>query len=133
LAEAAETTGGPGETRDHVAVEARAVEGGAAIIVRLAIDEGFHINANPASEDFLVPTRVTALDGEIGPIDYPEGRPFRAEFARSAIDVYEGVIELRVPVTGGMPTRLLLDLQACDDEVCLAPDEVEVAVDQGGE
>lgn len=128
LAEAAETTGGPGETRDHVAVEARAVEGAAAIIVRLAIDAGFHINANPASEDFLVPTQVTALDGEIGPLDYPEGRPFRAEFARSAIDVYEGTLELRVPVTGEMPTRLLLDLQACDDEVCLPPDEVEVDV-----
>ncbi|RRQ24513.1 DUF255 domain-containing protein [Guyparkeria sp. SCN-R1] len=129
LAEATETTGGPGETRDHVEVEARLIEGGAAIVVRLAIDEGFHINANPASEDFLVPTRVTALDGEIGPIDYPPGKPFRAEFARSAIDVFEGVLELRVPVTGEMPTRLRLDLQACDDEVCLAPDEVEVEVE----
>lgn len=133
LAEATETTGGPGETRDHVAVEARAVEGGAAIVVRLAIDEGFHINANPASEDFLVPTRVTAVDGEIGPVDYPAGKPFRAEFARSAIDVYEGTLELRVPVAGEVPTRLRLELQACNDEVCLAPDEVEVAVDQGGE
>ncbi|MFO7583034.1 protein-disulfide reductase DsbD domain-containing protein, partial [Guyparkeria sp.] len=133
LAEAAETTGGPGETRDHVEVEARAAEGGEVIVVRLAIDEGFHINANPASEDFLVPTRVTALDGEIGSIDYPSGKPFRAEFARSAIDVYEGALELRVPVTGEMPTRLRLDLQACDDRVCLAPDEVEVAVDRVGE
>uniref|UniRef100_UPI003563C840 protein-disulfide reductase DsbD domain-containing protein n=1 Tax=Guyparkeria sp. TaxID=2035736 RepID=UPI003563C840 len=133
LAEATETIGGPGETRDHVEVEARAAEGGEVIVVRLAIDEGFHINANPASEDFLVPTRVTALDGEIGSIDYPSGKPFRAEFARSAIDVYEGVLELRVPVTGEMPTRLRLDLQACDDRVCLAPDEVEVAVDRVGE
>ncbi|MFI9651386.1 DUF255 domain-containing protein [Guyparkeria halopsychrophila] len=133
LSEATETTGGPGETRDHVDVEARMIECGAAIGVRLAIDEGFHINANPASEDFLVPTRITALDGEIGPIDYPPGKPFRAEFARSAIDVFEGLLELRVPVIGEMPTRLRVDLQACDDRVCLAPDEVEVAVDRGDE
>ncbi len=133
LAAAGEDDGGPGETRDHVAVEARAIEDGAAIRVRIAIDEGFHVNANPASEDFLVPTRVSAIDGEIGRIDYPAGKPFRAEFARSAIDVYEGALELRVPVTGEMPTRLRLDLQACDDEVCLAPDEVEVDVDRGGE
>ncbi len=133
LVEAAEAAGGPGETRDHVEVEARLIEGGAAILVRLEIDDGFHINANPASEDFLVPTRITALDGEIGPIDYPPGKPFRAEFARSAIDVFEGVLELRVPVIGEMPTRLRVDLQACDDRVCLAPDEVEVAVGRGDE
>ncbi|MFW5833526.1 MAG: DUF255 domain-containing protein [Pseudomonadota bacterium] len=129
LAEADEGDGGPGETRDHVTVEAREVEDGAAIVVRVEIDEGFHVNANPASEDFLVPTRVTAVDGEIGAIDYPAGKAFRAEFARSAIDVYEGMLELRVPVAGATPTRLRLDLQACNDEVCLAPDEVEVGVE----
>ncbi|MFN2381972.1 MAG: DUF255 domain-containing protein [Guyparkeria sp.] len=133
LAEAAETSGGPGETRDHVTVEARAVDDGAAIVVRLRIDAGFHVNANPASEDFLIPTRITALDGEIGPVDYPPGKPFRAEFARSAIDVYDELLELRVPVTGEMPMRLRLDLQACNDEVCLAPDEVEVEVGRDSE
>ena len=133
LAAEAADAGGPGASRDHVAVEARLVEDGAAIEVRLVIEAGFHVNANPASEDFLVPTRITAVDGEIGRIDYPEGKPFSAGFARSSIDVYEGELTLRAPVTGKVPTRLAVDLQACDDQVCLAPDEVEVEVSRGGE
>jgi uncharacterized protein YyaL (SSP411 family) len=119
---------GPGDSRDHVAVSAQVVAGGAAVEVRLVIDPGFHINANPASEDYLVPTRVTALDGSLGAIDYPPGKPFRAAFATESIDVYEGELVLRAPVSGELPTRLQIEIQACDDEVCLAPDTVEVAV-----
>jgi len=119
---------GPGASRDHVEVTARLVAGGGAIEVRLAIDPGFHINANPASADYLVPTRATAVDGEIGPIEYPAGKPFRAAFATESIDVYEGELVLRAPLTGGVPERLRIEIQACNDEVCLAPDMVEVAV-----
>ncbi len=128
---AAETpaASGPGATRDHVAVEAELVDDGAAIAVRLVIAPGFHVNANPASEDYLVPTRITAVDGALGAIEYPEGQPFRAGFARSAIDVYDGELRIRAPVAQGrVPTRLKIDLQACNDEVCLPPDEVEVPV-----
>ncbi|KTG16909.1 MULTISPECIES: DUF255 domain-containing protein [unclassified Guyparkeria] len=125
---AAPEPAGPGASRDHVAVDAQRVEDGEAIEVRLAIDPGFHINANPASADYLVPTRVTAVDGEIGAIDYPAGKPFRAAFATEAIDVYEGELTLRAPVAGDVPTRLRIEIQACDDEVCLAPDTVEVPV-----
>lgn len=117
---------GPGASRDHVELSAQVVEG--VIEVRLAIDPGFHINANPASEDYLVPTRVSAVDGKIGAIDYPPGRPFRAGFASEAIDVYEGELILRAPVVGTMPSRLRLELQACNEEVCLPPDTVEVPV-----
>ncbi|MCL7745190.1 DUF255 domain-containing protein [Guyparkeria hydrothermalis] len=119
---------GPGASRDHVAVSARQVEQGQTIVVQLRIDAGFHINANPASADYLVPTRVTAVDGKIGPIDYPPGKPFRAEFATEAIDVYEGELTLRAPVAGAVPEGLRIEIQACNDEVCLAPDTIEVPV-----
>mgnify|MGYP006288268595 CR=1 FL=1 len=119
---------GPGASRDHVTVSARLAEGDEVIEVRLAIDPGFHINANPASADYLVPTRVTAVDGEIGAIDYPAGKPFRAAFATESIDVYEGELTLRAPVVGDVPTGLRIEIQACNDAVCLAPDAVEVPV-----
>lgn len=129
LAAKTPATSGPGASRDQVAVEAELVDDGAAIAVRLVIEPGFHVNANPASEDYLVPTRITAVDGALGAIEYPEGHPFRAGFARSAIDVYTGELSLRAPVAQGrIPTRLKIDLQACNDEVCLPPDEVEVPV-----
>ena len=125
---AAPTSVGPGASRDHVTVSAQRTADGEAIEVRLAIDPGFHINANPASADYLVPTRITAEDGEIGAIDYPPGQPFRAAFASESIDVYEGELILRAPLVGEVPARLQVEIQACNDEVCLAPDTVEVAV-----
>ena len=119
---------GPGASRDHVTVSAQLSADGEAIEVRLSIDPGFHINANPASADYLVPTRVTAVDGKLGAIDYPPGQPFRAAFATEAIDVYEGELTLRAPVVGDVPTGLRIEIQACNDEVCLAPDTVDVPV-----
>jgi hypothetical protein len=131
LADRTAETAGPGRSGNHVEVEARVIDAGAAIELRLVIEPGFHLNANPASADDLVPTRVRAPTGGIGRIEYPPGRPFRARFARTAIDVYEGELVLRLPVTGERPARLVVDLQACNDRVCLAPDEVEVAVGRG--
>ncbi|HER20435.1 MAG TPA: hypothetical protein ENO14_05255, partial [Chromatiales bacterium] len=124
---------GPGASRDHVKVSAQVTPGGEAVEVRLVIDPGFHVNANPASEDYLVPTRITAPDGEIGPIDYPPGQPFRAAFATESIDVYEGELTLRVPIVGDVPERLQIEIQACDDEVCLAPDKLEIDVGRDGQ
>lgn len=102
------------------------------ILVTLNIKHPYHVNANPASEKFLIPTSVT-----IDPVpgitfaspQYPKG--LQREFAFTGgkkIAVYEGKVVIRVPATpsqglkpGEITVRGKVNYQACDDKSCYPP------------
>ena len=112
--------------------------GEAAILAR--IEEGFRIQANPASDPFLVPARleIEADDHvEAGAPAYPPGEPYRLEGAAEDLSVYRGEVLIRLPLVarrapgeaGG--ERLLrgrLHYQACNARMCLRPSSVPVEV-----
>jgi len=99
--------------------------------VTLRIDDGFHINANPASLPYLIPTSL-AFEG-ITPlrIAYPVASRFKPNFTNEPLDVYEGTIVItaflpkdalrQVPAFGASVT-----VQACTDTICLAPAELPI-------
>ena len=61
------------------------------IVVTLTIDPGYHVNANPASADYLMPTVVTVPGVPDAKIAYPEGQIFKPKFSPEGISVYEGL------------------------------------------
>lgn len=75
------------------------------------------VNANPASEDFLIPTRV---EGDVREVRYPTGEPFRFDFSETPLSVYQGEVTLRGEVQLGAKS-VTVTHQACDDERCLPP------------
>jgi hypothetical protein len=94
------------------------------LAVHLSVDEGWHVNANPASFPFLVATTVEVIDGShAATIRYPEGRSFRPAFAAEPIQVYEGTVEIPVAPDDGAdaPQRVAVRFQACDASRCLPP------------
>ncbi len=100
-------------------------DGGGKAIIRVAIDPGFHINANPASEKYLIPTSVNITSDTPSQIIYPPAVKFTPLFADSPIDVYEGNIEIVVDRSQqpGTTAHLsgTLTVQACTDKICLPP------------
>lgn len=102
------------------------------IVVEVTVDHGFHVNANPASIGYLIPTTL-AIDGaREARIAYPAPRSFKPNFAREGLKVFEGRFELRatVPrVAGNRPIGASLIVQACNDEVCLPPDTLPLRID----
>src|SRR5437867_4377410 len=69
--------------------------------VAVAVAEGYHLQANPASESYLVPTRLElkpADDVSIGKLKYPKGKPYRLNGADKEIQTYEGNFEIGVPL-----------------------------------
>ena len=103
-----------------------------ALVVRVKMDEGWHVNANPASFPFLVATTVEVPEGNSAvSVQYPEGRDFRPGFAPTAIRVYEGTIEIPVTLERALvPTeRLALRFQACDATRCLPPGRAVLELD----
>lgn len=115
-------------------------------LVTLEIAAGWHVNANPPSPDYLIPTTVAlrGADGLTpGRTSYPAGEPVKLAFDENPLSVYSGQVTLKVALaaapTAANGTRALagsVRFQSCNDEVCLAPASVpftlEVTVTGGG-
>ena len=101
---------------------------------RLVLDvaPGWHLNANPASEDFLVPTEVRGAGLELRGLRYPEGERVELSYGRDGgLAVYRGTVEIAGELrgTGGEGGGLRLTYQPCDEARCLPPVERVLAVD----
>lgn len=90
---------------------------------RLTIGVGWHINANPASLEILIPTRI---EGDVRVVEYPRGTPFRPASVGEEIQVHSGRVTIPGEVSLWQP-RLQLTFQACDDRRCLPPETREVS------
>jgi len=117
------------------------------VAARLVVAPGWHINANPATYDYLIPTtlQVTSdLPVDVTSVSYPPARVFQPAFAEDSLSVYtdttvvQAVVRLAADADpasiDGLSLRLLF--QACDDAQCLAPAQITlplhpVAADAG--
>jgi len=99
--------------------------------VTLSISAGFHVNANPATFSYLIPTEVTA--GAIEGITaakpmYPVAVKRKFKFANEPLAVYEGDAQIRLPLRaaknaakGARSLPVNVRVQACDHEQCFPP------------
>lgn len=105
-------------------------------IVHLKVDEGYHINANPATYPYLIATQldVPKVDGiSVAEIKYPPPLSKKFSFADGPLAVYEGDAELRVAFVANNSAKRgqtsipgKLRIQACDDQVCYPPGTIDV-------
>lgn len=107
-------------------------------IVRLQIDNGYHVNANPPSYPYLKATELE-LSPEAGIsvafITYPTPLTKKFSFAEKPLAVYEGETELKVRLnadrsakTGAHNLSAKLRVQACDEQVCYAPGTLDLTL-----
>ena len=108
--------------------------------LRLKIAAGWHINANPPSQDNLIPTTVTVdanAPVEIIDVVYPKGKSMRFEFSNTSLNVYERslTIPLRlkrkqdVTPKKNVPITLKLTYQSCNDTECLFPETLNLPLE----
>jgi hypothetical protein len=85
-------------------------------VVRIVIASGYHLNANPAADEWLIPTEVR-FEGASGRASYPAGVDGR----------YEGTVEIPFELEAGeQVSSIVVRFQACTESECLAPEEVTV-------
>ncbi|HKQ57944.1 MAG TPA: protein-disulfide reductase DsbD N-terminal domain-containing protein, partial [Candidatus Eisenbacteria bacterium] len=108
--------------------------------ITIRVREGWHINANPPSLDYMIPTEVS-LDAAggitIGKPVYPKAREQKLSFEDKPLRVYDREVEVRVPIVavagtaqGPVTVKGTVGFQACNDAMCLAPASIpfELAV-----
>ncbi len=106
------------------------------LTLSLEIADGFHIQANPASQPYLIPAllELEAADGlEPGPPVYPPGSPYRLQGTDEDLATYDGGLTIAVPVRirqdaapGDRSLGGTFRYQACNARQCLAPATIPV-------
>jgi len=101
------------------------------VAIVLTIEEGWHINTNPSSPDFLVPTTFTIKSMQkikLDKVKYPTGHAFKVSGFDEPLQVYEKQVIVRgtleIPAdAGGKEEELELKVkyQACNDKTCIRP------------
>jgi cytochrome c biogenesis DsbD-like protein len=110
--------------------------GNGEVAVPVIIDEGFHVNANPATFPYLIPTEVTpgkVAGIEVGKPIYPAAEKRKFQFAEEPLAVYEGKIEIKLPLRtsgfkGSRELPVAVRVQACDQEKCFPPDTLQLKI-----
>ena len=107
-------------------------------LVRLQIQNGYHVNANPPSQSYLKPTEIELKPQEgisVEFITYPDPLVRTFAFSETPLKVYEGETNLKLRLLAGKTTKpgkhnlsATLRVQACDEKVCYAPGAVDVTV-----
>ena len=115
------------------AKEGAAVE--AKIVVRMA--PGYHVQSNTPNDPYYIPLRPTWKPGslEAAEVVYPKPKMEKYAFAETPLSVFSGNFELiakfKVPAnaqTGAANVTGTLRYQACNDSMCLAPRNLDVAL-----
>ena len=107
-----------------------------AIILKIA--EGWHINSHTPTYDYLIGTSLELLQREgiiVTDVRYPNGEKIKFGFADDSLSVYEGsptiffTVKLSEKARVGKDTvRAKLEVQACNNQVCLAPASIDVFI-----
>jgi hypothetical protein len=107
-------------------------------VVKVNTQSGYHINANPASFDYLKATELDLPDTPelfVDYIYYPNPQVKKFSFSEQALRVYEGETQLRVMLNaekaspkGPRTLQAKLNVQACDDKVCYPPGSISFAI-----
>ncbi len=105
--------------------------------LQLKIAAGWHINANPTGQDYLIPTTV-AVDAnapvEMIDITYPKGRSTRFAFSDEPLNIYEKSVTIplqlkqKPDVQRQQKASIILKLtyQPCNDTECLFPATLDI-------
>lgn len=107
-------------------------------VLRLTIQTGYHLNANPPTYPYLIATELEippANGVSVGFITYPDPIKQKFEFAEEPLAVYEGETDLKIflqidksATKGPLNLAGQLRVQACDDQVCYPPGTLSVTI-----
>ena len=107
-------------------------------VIKVRIADGWHVNSHTPTHDYLIGTEFSLKPKEgyiVTDIRYPRGKQLKFDFAEDSLDVYEGEIPIFVSfktsnkLAAGNDTLFgNLQLQACNNQICLAPSSIPVVI-----
>ncbi|HVN47210.1 MAG TPA: cytochrome c biogenesis protein CcdA [Bacteroidota bacterium] len=106
--------------------------------IRVTIANGWHINSHTPTFDYLIGTEITFQPNQkisVVDVHYPPGKKVLLGFAEQPIDLYEGTITLTASFKimndhefRSDTVRGILTAQACNNQTCLAPVNLDIVI-----
>ncbi len=105
--------------------------------VKAALQQGFHVNSNTPSEDYLIPLKLTWAKEplQVEQVIYPKPQMEKYDFSPTPLSVFSGTFEIvtrfKAPAdvrNGPAIMNGKLRYQACNNKECLPPRTIEVPV-----
>lgn len=113
------------------------------IFLSFNIQPGWHINSDSTLDEDLVPTHISIMENQstwrITDIEYPEPEIKILGFSKTSLSLFEKHFNVRLSLdlNGRNPDAILniiplrINLQACNDEICLAPETLILNISTG--
>ncbi len=112
--------------------------GSVQIAVIIEVDNGYHINSNRPAEKYLIPTALKierAAGLTTTPVIYPKAKLQKFEFSQKPLSVFEGKVVLKLTARapgslapGSQTLKVKLTVQACNNQLCLRPQTIDVSI-----
>ena len=102
--------------------------------VHFSSQADWHINSHQPLQQDLVATTINVVDQQywqLRQIDYPEPELIQTQINRQALALYQGVFKITAhlmtnPVLKAQALKVTLNLQACNQNTCLAPEAITI-------
>jgi hypothetical protein len=114
--------------------EIETIKGDKFIKVKLQLADNWHINAHQSRTKDIIPTSINIETdysvAQLNEVIYPDSINKKFNFLETPLQVYEGNIIMRGSLNIDNSARLnniipvIIRFQACNDQVCLAPEEL---------
>lgn len=140
----AQITTGSASTADKVYLEVKHSQNvipagsSAEAAVLLNLEDTWHVNSNQPSQDFLIGTVLNIESQDLISVSgyqYPPSKTYNFDFSPEPVDVYEGEAPILFTISvsdeiepGSYELNGTVRVQACDNEVCLAPVTLDISV-----
>jgi hypothetical protein len=105
--------------------------------IKAQLQEGFHVNSNTPSEDYLIPLKLTWAKEPLqaDQVIYPKPQSEKYSFSATPLSVFSGNFEIatrfKAPAEARNGPAIMsgkLRYQACNDHECLPPRTIDIAV-----
>ncbi|TPH17059.1 DUF255 domain-containing protein [Litorilituus lipolyticus] len=96
------------------------------VTLYIQLDDGWHINSNMPLEKYLIPTKVSSVNGSISQLRYPEAKIKKLGFSKTQLSLFDGDFQISANIHGksSLGEKVELKLQACSDKLCLLPEKL---------
>lgn len=113
-------------------VRAKATKQNDKLVVTVTLADGWHINSDAPLQDYLIPTELTNTAGRaLDNVNFPQAQVRTLGFQRAELSLFENEFELQAKWPGhkkANSTVVNLQVQACNDEICLAPETLAMTI-----
>jgi hypothetical protein len=105
------------------------------VIIRVMVEEGYHIQANKVTNESLIPVSLEVTPNRLFTINkalFPPYKPFRLEGAEDELNVFDSIFIIQLPVKatiniqeGRYALKARISYQACNEKTCLFPRKID--------